>query len=110
VAGGDPVTVDVRRLGSKGCLAISGDPYLTSTSCFALSSARSTGVYTVISPVEGDAPSLVVGFLPDRARRAVITVGDAPTLGKTRARIFLAELGPGALGPNGDRPVDVEFD
>ena len=107
---GDPVNVVLwRQSTAKRCLAISGDPYLTSSFCPESSVIRSSGAYTVLSPVEGEAVSLVVGFLPSGAARAVATAGDSSAIGESRGPLFLVVLAPGALGPSGDEPVAVEF-
>ena len=87
-------------------LAISGDPYLSSTLC---EPPASRGVYTVVSPLEGEAPSLVIGLLPEGRSRAVVTAGGVGALGESRESAFVVVLAPGALGPAGDVPVEVEF-
>ncbi len=107
---GDPVNVDLRKAkGGKRCIAISGEPYLSSRFCPPLRSIRASGAYTVMSPVEGDAPSLVLGFLPRARSRAAVTAEGSKALAESRGPLFLAVLAPGALGPAGDGAVRVEF-
>ena len=112
VSRGDPVNVDLLRGENAGrCIAISGDPYLSLSLCDPLTSGASRGAYAVASPVEGrsDAPSLVIGFLPTGKSRAVVTAGELGTIGESRETVFVAVLAPGALGPEGDEPVEVEY-
>ena len=94
---------------AQRCLAISGDPYLSSTLCEPPPSESSRGVHTVVSPVEGDAPPLVIGLLPEGRSRAVVTAGEFGALGESRGPVFMVVLARNALGPAGDEPVKVEF-
>lgn len=110
VSRGDPVNVDVTPGDdARRCLAISGDPYLSSALCEPPNAESSRGVYTVVFPVEGEAPSLVIGLLPEGKSRAVVTAGGVGALGESRETAFVVVLPPGALGPAGDEPVKVEF-
>ena len=107
---GDPVNVDLLPGDdAQRCLAISGDPYLSSTLCEPPTSESTRGVYTVMSPVDGDAPPLVIGLLPEGRTRAVVTAGGFGALGESRETVFMVVLMRNALGPAGDQPVEVEF-
>ena len=107
---GDPVNVDLLPGNdAQRCLAISGDPYLSSTLCEPPTSESSRGVYTVVSSVEGDAPPLVIGLLPEGRSRAVVTAGGFGALGESRETVFMVVLARNALGPAGDEPLKVEF-
>jgi hypothetical protein len=86
-----------------------GKPYLSSRYCPPLDTIRSSRAFTVLSPLEGDAPPLVVGFLPGDTSRVAVTAGDSKAIGESRKPLFLAVLPPDALGPTGSNTVKVEF-
>jgi hypothetical protein len=110
ISRGDSVNVDlVRGTPTTRCIAISGSPYLSSRYCPPLDTIRSRKAFTVLSPIEGDAPPLVIGFLPSGTSRVAVTAGDSKAIGETRKPLFLAVLAPAALGPTGEEPVTVEF-
>ena len=110
VSRGDPVNVAVLPGdAAQRCLAISGQPYLSSTVCEPAPSESSRGVYTVVFPIEGNAPPIVIGLLPQGRSRAVVTAGGVGALGESREMAFMVVLPHNALGPAGDEPVKVEF-
>lgn len=108
---GSPVDVDVERgEGNSLCIAISGDPYLSSSLCSTQSAIEERGAYTIAAPVEGNGAVLVVGLVPVGARRVLVTTRGATTLGALSGRVFLAKLPSGALDATGEEAVSVRFD
>jgi hypothetical protein len=107
VARGDPLNVDLTGSGPRRCLAVSGEPYLSSRFCFALSSARTTGTFTALAPVDDPGPTLVVGFLPRSTDRAVVKAGESSAIGESRGSVFLAVLGQREL--EAGEAIQVEF-
>ena len=106
---GDPANVEFASYTGYGCLHVSA-PYVPSgTSCFDLG-PRMQGSYVVAIPLSKQVAPLVVGVMPPGASATTVRIGQATVRAGTRGRWFLAELEPGALGPNNAIPVSVGFE
>ena len=107
---GDPIDVDLVQ-GANGtrCIGISGEPYLTSRYCPPQATIESGRAYTALSPVEGEEPSVLVGFLPRGRTRVLVSLDGVSALGRTQEGLFLVILRPGALDAAGGTKLTVEF-